>query len=161
MLKYVITALLVFTVYVSFTGSTSPYTLLTGIVVSVVLSVSTSRYIVVDEKKLLEVGRFLHLVFYFIKYMTIIEMKAHYDVVKRIFTMDIKPGIVKVPIRVNSRYARLLVMGSITNTPGTVVVDEKDNYFYVNWINVLTDRPEVASEYISREFEEYAYKVFE
>jgi len=99
------------------------------------------KYLVEDEEKLKQPIRFLYLVYYFIKYITIIEFRAHMDVVKRIFTMDINPGIVRVPVASVSRYARLLVMSSITNTPGTVVVDEKNDYFYVNWINVTTTDP--------------------
>lgn len=161
MFKYIVVALLIFVVYILFAGSLSTYTALTGIVVAVALSAVFTKYIIKNEYKVVDVRRLLYLIYYFLKYMSIIEMRAHLDVVKRIFTMDIKPGIVKVPVEVNSRYARLLVMGSITNTPGTVVVDENENYFYVNWINTITDDPEVARKYISEDFERYAHKIFE
>lgn len=144
-----------------FAGSLSPYTVLTGLLVSSILSTVSAKYLIVDEKKLLDARRLVYLIYYFFKYMTVIEIKAHMDVVRRIITMDIKPGIVKVPVNVKSRYARLLIMSSITNTPGTVVVDEKNNYFYVNWINVTTIKPIEAWKRISEEFEYYAYKIFE
>lgn len=161
MWKYIITAILIIAIYVLFTGSISVYTLVTGTVISVILSTVTAKYIITNEYKVVDVKRLIYLVFYFFKYMSIIEAKAHIDVAKRIFTMDIKPGIVKIPVGVETRYARLLIMGSITNTPGTVVVDEKNGYFYVNWINVTTDKPEEARKQISEEFEHYAYKIFE
>ncbi|MEM0000094.1 MAG: Na+/H+ antiporter subunit E [Desulfurococcaceae archaeon] len=161
MFRHIVTALLVFIVYVLFVGSLSVYTALTGMIVAAILSTLFARYIITNEHKAMDIRRLFYMVYYFFKYMSIIEMRAHLDVVKRIFTMDIKPGIVRVPVRVSSRYARLLVMGSITNTPGTVVVDEKGGYFYVNWINTITDDPEVARKYISEEFEHYAYKIFE
>lgn len=161
MLKYVAVALLVLAIYILFAGSLSTYTIVTGVVVSIALSVAFTKYIVTNEEKLRDVRRFLYAIYYFFKYMSVIELKSHLDVIKRLFTMDIKPGIVKVPVRVNTKYARLLVMGSITNTPGTVVVDEKDGYFYVNWISVVTDDPEVARKYISEEFEHFAQKIFE
>ncbi|MEM1595537.1 MAG: Na+/H+ antiporter subunit E [Desulfurococcaceae archaeon] len=161
MIKYIVVGLLVFIVYITFAGSLSTYTVMTGLLVSTVLSIMSAKYLVVDEKKLFDLKRLLYAVYYFVKYMTIIEIKAHMDVVKRIINMDIDPGIVKVPVNVKSRYARLLVMGSITNTPGTVVVDEKNNYFYVNWIKVTTFEPMEARRIISEEFEYYAYKIFE
>ncbi len=161
MIKYIVVGLLVFLVYIVFVGSLSLYTVLTGLLVSFILSAVSAKYLVVDEKKLLDAGRLLYMVYYFFKYITIIEIKAHMDVVKRIINMDINPGIVKVPVNVKSRYARLLVMGSITNTPGTVVVDERNDYFYVNWINVTTKEPVKARKEISEEFEYYAYKIFE
>ncbi|MEM4717632.1 MAG: Na+/H+ antiporter subunit E [Desulfurococcaceae archaeon] len=161
MIKYIITGAMIFTLYVLFSGSLSLYTLITGLLVSFGLSLVSAKYLIVNEKKLTEVDRFLALIYYFFKYMTIIEIKAHIDVVKRIISMDIKPGIVKIPVKSKTRYARLLIMGSITNTPGTIVVDERDGYFYVNWINTLTDEPEEAWRLISSEFEKYAIKVFE
>lgn len=161
MIKEAVISILVFVIYVLFAGSISPYTLLTGALTGVILGSITAKYIVREEKKLLEVRRLATLLWYFLKYMSIIEFKAHMDVVKRIITMDIKPGIVRIPIKSRTRYARLLVMGSITNTPGTVVVDEKDDYFYVNWISVETIKSEEAWKQISEEFEKYAIKIFD
>lgn len=161
MIREVVVSLLVFIVYVLFAGSISPYTLITGLLVGAILGLLTARYLVVNERKLLEIHRFLLLAWYFIKYMTVIEFKAHMDVIKRILTMDIKPGIVKVPVKSRTRYARLLVMGSITNTPGTVVVDERSDYFYVNWINVESTVPEEAWRVISEEFDKYATRIFD
>jgi multicomponent Na+:H+ antiporter subunit E len=161
MIKYVVVWLVVFTVYITFAGSLAPYTVITGALVSTILSAVTSKYVVTNEQKLLQPLRLAYLVYYFLKYMTIIEMKAHVDVVKRIFTMDIRPGIVRVPVKARSSYARLLVMASITNTPGTVVVDEKGEYFYVNWIYVSTVEPSEARKAISEEFEHFAIKIFD
>lgn len=161
MIGSIIVALLVFTIYVLFAGSTSHYTLLTGALVALVLGFTTSRYLVKNEYKLLDPRRLFYLAYYFLKYMAIIEFKAHMDVVKRIFNMNIKPGIVKIPVQAKSSYGRLLVACSITNTPGTVVVDEKDGYFYVNWIYVATTEPLAARRAISEEFEKYGVKIFD
>jgi len=157
----IVVMLLVFTIYVLFAGSISHYTLLTGALVALVLGFTASRYLVKNEYKLLDPMRLFYLAYYFLKYITIIEFKAHMDVVKRIFNMNIKPGIVKIPVRVKSSYGRLLVACSITNTPGTVVVDEKDGYFYVNWIYVTTIEPSAARRAISEEFEKYGIKIFD
>jgi multicomponent Na+:H+ antiporter subunit E len=157
----IVIALLVFTIYVLFAGSTSQYTLLTGALIALILGFTTSRYLVKNEYKLLDPRRLLYLAYYFLKYMTIIEFKAHIDVLKRIFNMNIKPGIVKIPVQVKSSYGRLLVACSITNTPGTVVIDERDGYFYVNWIYVTTVEPLAARREISEEFEKYGTKIFD
>jgi len=153
--------LLVFLIYVLFAGSFSTYTVITGLIVALILGFTTSRYLVKNEYKLLSPRRLMYLIYYFLKYITVIEIKAHLDVVKRIFTMDIKPGIVKIPVYVKSSYGKLLVASSITNTPGTIVINEKDGYFYVNWIYVKTTKPELARREISEEFEKYAVKIFD
>ncbi|MEM4481963.1 MAG: Na+/H+ antiporter subunit E [Desulfurococcaceae archaeon] len=161
MLRYILVAFIIFSVYVVFVGSISTYTLLTGLAVSIILSAISSKYLITNERKLREPMRLIYLIYYFIKYISIIELRAHADVIKRIFTMDLRPGLVKVPVNVKSRYSRLLVMGSITNTPGTIVVDEKDDYFYVNWIDVKTVDPLEAKQIISDEFEKFALKILE
>jgi multicomponent Na+:H+ antiporter subunit E len=161
MIKYIVVWLVVFAVYITFAGSLTPYTVITGVLVSTVLSAVSSKYLVTNEQKLLQPLRLAYLVYYFFKYITIIEIKAHMDVVKRILTMDVRPGIVRVPVKARSSYARLLIMASITNTPGTVVVDEKGEHFYVNWIYVSTVEPLGARKAISEEFELFAIKIFD
>ncbi|MEM4551511.1 MAG: Na+/H+ antiporter subunit E [Thermosphaera sp.] len=161
MIKHVAVALIVFIVYILFSGSITIYDAVTGTIVAALCSYFITPYIVQNEGKLWQPKRLLTLMAYFVKYITIIEFKAHMDVVKRIFTLEINPGIVKIPLKAQSDWARLLVASSITNTPGTVVVDEKDGYFYVNWINVTTTSPEEARVIISEEFEKAAVKIFD
>lgn len=161
MIAPIILSVIYLGVYLLFSGSASIYDIITGLAISIPLGAVSSRYLVSDERKLLELKRLLYAVIYFIKYMTIIELKAHMDVIKRIFTLDIKPGIVRVPLTSRTAYGRLLVACSITNTPGTVVVDEKDGYFYVNWIYVSTTEPLGARAQISEEFEQYSHEIFE
>lgn len=161
MLRELIVSAILFLVYTVFTGSVSVYDVITGVAVSLILGFTTGRYLVANTEKLLQPRRLLYLVLYFIKYMTVIEARAHYDVVKRVFSMNIRPGIVRIPVNASSRYGRLLVACSITNTPGTVVVAEKDGFFYVNWIYVKSTDPHEARREILEEFDRYAYKIFD
>lgn len=161
MIKEIAVFILVFSVYIIYTGSFTAYDMFTGILISIFISMYSARFLVSNERKLMDPRRAFTLIYYLVKYMVIIELRAHIDVIKRIFTMDIKPGIVKIPMRSTTEYGKLLVAMSITNTPGTVVVYEKNGYFYVNWIYVKTFEPERAYTEISSEFEKYAIKVFE
>ncbi|WP_434731305.1 Na+/H+ antiporter subunit E [Thermogladius sp. KZ2Tp1] len=161
MFREVLVTLWLFLFYIVYTGSTTPYDIATGLAVAALVGVPASRLLVSDEKKLLQARRYIHLFYYALKYMTVIEFKAHMDVVKRVFTTRLNPGIAKIPVYAKSRYGRLLIAVSITNTPGTVVVDERDGWFYVNWIDVTSTKPEEARLAISAEFEDYAFKIFE
>ena len=73
--------------------------------------------------------------------------KANLDVVYRVITGRIKPGIVRISPRLTNDASITLLANSITLTPGTlsVEVDEKTNDLYVHWINVdesvLTQTP--------------------
>jgi len=154
-------AVLVFIIYILFTGSATLYDIITGVIVSVACGMLFGEFVVRNPSKCFDPRRWFWTIAYFLKYMTVIEARAHLDVIKRILTMDIRPGIVKVPIDVKNDYSRILVAHSITNTPGTVTVDMDDNYIYVNWINVVTEKPKEARKRISEEFEKFAEKIFE
>ena len=155
------TAVLTFIIYVIFTGTATLYDIVTGLVIAVFLGFIAGKYVVVNELKAFNPIRWVWAIFYFIKYMTVIEIKAHLEVVKALVTGKYNPGIVRVPVDVKTGYAKLLVANSITNTPGTVVVDLNDKYMYVNWINVVTTKPEEARKHISLEFEKFAKKIFD
>ncbi|NJE41739.1 Na+/H+ antiporter subunit E [Thermococcus sp. GR6] len=155
------TATLTFITYLIFTGSASPFDLVTGIIVAISVGLLIGRYLVQNDTKAMNPTRWLWTVIYFIWYMLVAETKSHVDVMVRTITGKYEPGIVKVPIGVKTDYAKTLVANSITNTPGTVVVDLDDKYMYVNWINVTTEDPEKVKGEISADFEKFAKRIFE
>ncbi|AMM54753.1 Na+/H+ antiporter subunit E [Pyrococcus kukulkanii] len=155
------TALLAFVTYIIFTGSATPYDLATGAIVALVTGALMGKFLIRSDVKALNPIRWLWGAIYFVWYMLVAETKAHLDVMVRIITGNVNPGIVRVPIRVKTDYAKTLVANSITNTPGTVVVDMDENYLYVNWINVTSEDPEKAREKISADFEKFAKRMFE
>jgi len=158
-------AILTFIIYVIFSGSISPYDLLTAGVTAVLVGGLTGTFVITEPAKALNPLRGIRAIEYFFRYMLVDEVRAHTDVIKRIVSprMPINPGIVKVPYYVNSDYAMTLIANSITNTPGTVVVDvdKKKKCLFVHWIDVKTIKPEEAREFISRVFEEYSKKIFD
>ncbi|AHF80858.1 Na+/H+ antiporter subunit E [Thermococcus paralvinellae] len=155
------TALLAFITYILFTGSAEPFDLVTGLIVAIGVGLLVGKYLVKEDAKALNPVRWLWGIIYFIWYMIVAETKSHIDVMIRTITGNYNPGIVKVPIDVKTDYAKTLVANSITNTPGTVVVDLDDEYMYVNWINVTTTEPEKAKKEICEDFEKYAKRIFE
>ncbi|RLG80688.1 MAG: cation:proton antiporter [Thermoprotei archaeon] len=157
--------LLVFIVYIVFSGSVSPYDIVAGVLVGIVLGLIFSEYVVKNPGKAFNPVRWLWLVAYAIYYFFVAEVRAHLDVMYRILhpKMPVNPAIVKVPYRVETDYAVTAVANSITNTPGTVVVDidPEDRAYYVHWINAKTLEPEEARRHISEVFEKYSREVFD
>ncbi len=157
--------LLSFIVYIVFTGSVRLYDIVTGVIVAAVIGLITANVVVSNPLKAYSISRLRWLIQYVFHYFLVSEVKAHLDVIKRALSprMPINPGIVRVPYRVVSDYAEALVACSITNTPGTVVVDlDKDKrMFYVHWIDVKTVDPEKARLEISSLFEKYAKNIFD
>jgi len=158
-------AFLTFIVYIIFSGSVSAYDLLTASVAAALVGGLTGAFVITEPSKAFSIVRAAYTVAYFFRYMLIDEVRAHTDVIRRILSprMPINPGIVKVPYYVNSDYAMTLIANSITNTPGTVVVDvdRSKKCLFVHWIDVKTIKPEEAREAISRVFEVYSKRIFD
>lgn len=64
---------------------------------------------------------------------------ANLDVAYRIISGKTNPGIVKIDPELEKDTSLTLLANSITLTPGTLTVDEKDGKLYIHWINVKED----------------------
>jgi len=158
-------ALLTFATYIVFSGSTSPYDIVAGIAVAAVAGGIFSTFTVKNPGKVFNPVRWAWLIAYALYYFFVAEVRAHLDVMYRILhpKTPVKPGIVRVPFSASSEYAITAIANSITNTPGTVVVDVDPGakYFYVHWISVKTAEPEEARKHISAVFEKFSRKIFD
>lgn len=86
--------------------------------------------------------------------------KANFDVVGRIVTGKIKPGIVKISPQINSSFGITLLANSITLTPGTLTVDiDKQNNLYVHWLWVENKEPRI--EQVAKNFAKWIKKITE
>ncbi len=164
-LKILVVGVLVFITYIVFSGSFTPYDIVSGIIVALITAGIMAGFTVENPLKPLDPRRWAWLIIYALYYFFVAEVKSHLDVMYRILhpKMPVKPGIVKVPYELETDYAITSVANSITNTPGTVVVDidpDKKTYF-VHWIYVRTTDPQKAREMISSRFEHYSKKVFD
>lgn len=131
------------------------------IVIPVVLLFGTGTYIF-DGVKLTPKG-----LLYSFQYISIFIwalIKSNIDVIFRVLhpKLPIRPGIVRVETRLKSPMARMILANSITLTPGTFVVDIKDNIIYVHWIEVCCeDNPLKLTQQIVAPFENILLKIYE
>jgi len=164
-LRAIPVAILVFVVYIIYTGSATIFDIVTGIIAAIIAGGICANFSLQNPGKALNPARWGWAIAYAIYYFFVAEVKAHLDVTKRILhpRMPINPGIVRVPYTVESDYAVTAVANSITNTPGTVVVDidPERKLYYVHWIDVVTTEPEGCRREISASFEKFARKVFD
>ena len=158
-------AVLAFLTYIVFTGSVTGYDLVTGLLVAGIVGWLTAELMVQKPAKLISAGRFAWLLAYSLAYFLYYEVRAHLDVMRRILSpsMPINPGIVRVPYEVRTDYAMTAVANSITNTPGTVVVDldPEGRSYFVHWIDIKAVDPEECREQISLPFERFLKRVFD
>ncbi len=136
--------------------------LVVGSVASLVCTVIFARYYFAGVVKFIQPYRWL----WFLVYLAIFIIsciKANLDVAYRVLhpKMPIKPGIVKVKTSLKSEFAKTLLANSITMTPGTLTVDIIGEYFYIHWIYVRSEDPEVYTKMIMGVFEKYIKKFAE
>ncbi len=164
LLGYLTVFAMTYAFYVVFTGATSVFSLVLGALASAVVSVVVKPLVVSGEPRVSDIARLAYLAVYYLYYMVVAEVRAHVAIARTVFgrRMDISPAIVEVPYHVKTSYGMTLVAGSITNTPGTVVVqvDPERRRFYVHWLYAKAFEPDRAREEISAEFERFAQRIF-
>ncbi len=162
MLGYLVVFILSFIVYVIFVGSLSLYDIFTGVIVSIFVSMISTKYLVKSSHKLLQLKRLGYLLKYIVVF-TKLEIISHIEIIKTIITGKVNPGIIEIPYDLKSDYAVTLTACSITNTPGTLVVDldPREKKYYVHWINMKTSNIIEARKHVSESFEVVSKEIFD
>lgn len=165
LLKVIAVTVVLFITYIIASASVKASDMVLGIVFSVTVAIVVADLLISNHVKPYDVRRWFWTLSYALYYLIIAEYKAHSDVIKRILhpKMPINPGIVRVPFKTETDYGTVTIANSITNTPGTVVVDldTKRKYFYVHWINVKAPDEKTTFENISKMFEYFAKRIFD
>ncbi|MCK4392488.1 Na+/H+ antiporter subunit E, partial [Candidatus Bipolaricaulota bacterium] len=134
---------------------------LTGVVLSALVAVFGHTYFTKQGLRHFSLKKLL----YFIIYIPIFfweVLKANLDVAYRVLhpKMPIKPGIVLIRTGLKSDTGKLVLANSITLTPGTLTMDVEGEHLLIHWINVKSEDPEEATEFISKRFEPYLRGIF-
>ena len=153
--------LTLFIIWVIANGTLAYNTLIAGVVISAVIALAFASF-----ARVYSVIRWSpKIIYYYLMYLSvfIIELvKANLNVMSLVFSprIDIKPGIVEIKTELKSPIGRLALANSITLTPGTLVVDIKENSLFIHWINISTTDPVAATEAISARFEKYLKVIY-
>jgi multicomponent Na+:H+ antiporter subunit E len=104
-------------------------------------------------------------IYYYLVYLSVflIELvKANVSVMLLVFSprINIRPAIVEIKTELKSPMGRLALANTITLTPGTLVVDIKDDSLFIHWINISTTDPIEATEAIAGRFEKYLKVIY-
>jgi len=146
-ISFLVTAACAFIFYLLLTTASghlflwSKEELIIGAVFAVIVGMLTKNMFIKKDFRMLHPKRwFLFLAYFFAIFLPAMA-KANIDVVYRVITGRINPGIVKISPNLKNDLSLTLLANSITLTPGTlsVEVDEKTNDLYVHWINVKMD----------------------
>jgi multicomponent Na+:H+ antiporter subunit E len=149
------------TIWIILTNTFQYEELLTGILISLVLTlILNNNY---QKLGLPPIG--LKRLVYFIIYILVLLkeiIKANFDVAYRVLhpKMPIKPGIVIIKTELKQDIAKILLANSITLTPGTFTLDIKDDELLIHWIYVRSEKKDESTKKIGEKFEKYLKVVF-
>ena len=134
---------------------------ITGILVSFILSLFLSRRYLGLGLPPLSLKRVIFSILYILVLFKEI-IKANFDVAYRVIhpNMPIKPGIVVIKTELKSDIAKMILANSITLTPGTFTLDIVDDNLLIHWINVKAENVDEATRIISKKFEKYLNIIF-
>jgi len=143
------------------TFSFDPFSLLLGAIFSLVIAMATYDLFIEKGEKIHQgiFPRFELFALYILVLLWEIYLGS-FNVVYRIITMKINPGVVKIRTRLKSRFARALLANSITLTPGTVTIDMQDDYLYIHWLVAKTTNPHQAARMIKGNYEAQLRRIF-
>jgi len=142
-------------------GSLASDTIVTGVVVSAAIALAFSTF-----SRVYSVIRWSPVVIYnYLLYLGVFFtelIKANLNVMWLVFSprIHIKPGIVEIKTQLKSPIGRLALANSITLTPGTLVVDIRNDSLFIHWINISVTDPVAATEAISARFEKYLKVIY-
>ena len=141
--------------------SLAPEALATGALISAVLAYAFTRKRSVWRDIRLSPGRAYHFVL-FVGVFLVELVRANINVMRYVFSprIDIKPGIVRIKTKLKTPVGRLALANSIALTPGSLVVDIKDEDLFIHWLDVKTTDTDEATRAIAGAFEEHLGKTF-
>jgi multicomponent Na+:H+ antiporter subunit E len=134
---------------------------LTGVVIAAVLGVVFSSYARVYQD-IRWTPRVIIYAFAFLGTFLWELVKANLNVARLVFSprIHIRPGIVEIKTQLKSSMGRMALANAITLTPGTLVVDIRDDTLFVHWIVVAAEDPVGATREIAGRFEKYLRVVY-
>ena len=133
-----------------------------GVIAALIVTLFFGKYSLKATRRIFQIQRYCWaLIYCFIFLWECI--KANFDVAYRVLhpALPVKPGIVKAKTDLTSDIAKVFLANSITMTPGTITVDILDDAFFIHWIYVKSQDPEVYTHRILGRFEKYLKRIFE
>ena len=154
--------------WVLLTWSFTVQELTAGAVVSLAVALFSARFFIHEKSFwLLNPAKFFSLLYYVLIVFPIELVKANWDVAKRCYggCKNVNPGIVKVPVDLQSEYGESMLANSITLTPGTITMDVAEDeqgkaWYYIHWIDVAEGTDEELGDAIKGTLEKWVGRIF-
>jgi len=160
LIRFIITAITLYLIWLVFTASLEPFSLITGFFGSVVIAALS--YDVFIARHQANLRFFLPRPFFLLLYLGFVIISLYISSIRVLFaviTGKISPSIVHFKTRLRSDLARMVLANSITLTPGTITLDVNDDHLIVHWLLCTTKHGKAAGETIKGTFERMLQRV--
>ncbi len=139
--RIAITFIFLLILWLLFTFSLNPFSLLLGVIFSFVISL-VSYDLFVEKEERIQQGYFPKFQYFFAYIFVLIReiYLGSLSVIYSVITMKINPKVVKIKTDLGSKFARAVLANSITLTPGTVTIDLHDDELLVHCLSSKPDK---------------------
>ena len=156
LIRFFLTALFLYLVWLLFTSSLETYSLIFGAIGSVIIAGITYPIFIAYHQanpkyifpNLFHMTLYIFILIYFLYTSSAIMLKA-------VFTGKVSPRIVHFRTRLKSDIARMVLANSITITPGTITLDLNDDHLTVHWLFCDTSHAKAAGEQVKGRMERF------
>ncbi len=161
-MNYVLAFIISFIIWKMLTWNFEPADTMAGALVAVLIAALFGREFPYHPGKAFKIRRYVNFVRFFLVFLKQM-FKANFVMAYRVLSPGppIKPGVVKIPLRLTSPMGRIVLANSITLAPGTFTMDIGKDFLLVHWIYKLTDNPVEAEKLICGNLQNILKEVFE
>ena len=160
--------LLLFGVWIIFTGNLSTDSLIVGIIASLISTYLFKNMLFRFSKKKVNFKLFFKKIFLIIAFIPVFFYEAFVsaiEVSKHVFEKEpsFSPGIVKVKTTLTNVSALTILANLITLTPGTLTLDfdKSERAYYIHWIDVKSSEEAEKRKEIIERFEKWLEVIFQ
>lgn len=153
-IRFVLTTLFLFLVWLLFTTEPGLFSLLFGLGASI-LTASLTYHIFLPEHEA-GLGFFIPRPLSLIRFLLLMVVSLYvssFSVVKAVISGNTNPRIVHFRTRLRSDIARTVLANAITFTPGTMTLDLNDDHLTVHWLLCTTMHTKAAGEAVKTKLE--------
>ncbi len=162
LIRFLLTAGALFSVWLVFTASFNPFSLVSGALGAVLIAALTyDEFIAPHEASL---NSFMPRPFFLIIYIFYLMgamYRSSFIMLLAVFSGRVNPRIVHFRTRMKSDLGRMVLSNSITFTPGTITLDLNDDHLIVHWFFCDTANSRAAGEAVKGPMEKLLRKVWQ
>jgi multicomponent Na+:H+ antiporter subunit E len=156
LIRFLLTALFLYMVWLLFSSSLEIYSLLFGLVGSIFIAAITYPIFIAQHQANMRYifPNLFHLILYFFILLYFLYSSSC-SMLKAVVTGNSSPRIVHFRTRLQSDIARMVLANSITLTPGTITLDLNDDHLTVHWFFSDTHHAKAAGERVKGRMERF------